>query len=224
MVARMVLQAVIQPVWSKHDMNDEADSTDRRILAIATEHLRKFGMKRMTVVAVAEQAGMTHANVYRYFPSKQALADRVAGDWLRGPETRLSEIVQAPDPADDKLERFITSLSRAYEEKLARDPHIFAVFVDALEENRAVASRHLDRVRELIGRIIEEGIATRVLAVADPNRIEVLIFDALHRFLHPQAVSIAKQSENARQSSALDSRRDRITRLVVRGLVSGRIT
>ena len=223
MVARIKQQVAILPVWSKPDMIDEADSTDRRILAIATEHLRKFGVKRMTVVAIAEQAGMTHANVYRYFPSKQALADRVAGDWLRGPETRLSEIVQAPDPADDKLERFITSLSRAYEEKLARDPHIFAVFVDALEEKRSVTSRHLSRVRELIGRVIEEGIATRVLVAADPGRIEILIFDALHRFLHPQAVFIAKKYEDAKQSGALDSRRDRITRLVVRGLVSGRV-
>ena len=48
---------------------------DRRILDIAREQIKRFGAKRLTVVSVAEEAGMTHANVYRYFSSKLALCD-----------------------------------------------------------------------------------------------------------------------------------------------------
>ena len=50
---------------------------DQKLLALAGEHLRRFGRKRLTVVGVAEEAEMTHANVYRYFPSKAALLDAV---------------------------------------------------------------------------------------------------------------------------------------------------
>ena len=49
-----------------------------RLLAIATDHIRRFGAARVTVVAVAEEAGMSHANVYRFFASKAAL-DRGRG-------------------------------------------------------------------------------------------------------------------------------------------------
>src|SRR3954447_17859717 len=35
-------------------------SADVRLLAIATEHLARLGPKRVTVVAVAAEAGMTH--------------------------------------------------------------------------------------------------------------------------------------------------------------------
>jgi AcrR family transcriptional regulator len=203
-------------------MREEAESTDRRILEIATEHVRRFGIRRTTVVGIAEAAGMTHANVYRYFPSKQALADRVAGDWLRIAESRLSDIAQAPDPADDKLERFVTYLARAYEEKLARDPNIFAAFIDALAARRAIALRHRERVNELLGRIIEEGIATRVLPNADPGRISRLVLDVLHRFIDPQAIFGARGPESPRGAGTIDERRDRAARILIRGLTSGR--
>ena len=48
---------------------------------------------------------MTHANVYRYFPSRAALVDAVVDVWLKATERRLAEIADGPDPADDKLER-----------------------------------------------------------------------------------------------------------------------
>ena len=94
-------------------------AVDARLLAVATEHLRRLGPKRVTVVAVAAEAGMTHANVYRYFPSKDALLDAVAGRWLRDVETRLAGIADAPDPADDKIERLLTALATVQRDALA---------------------------------------------------------------------------------------------------------
>ena len=87
-------------------------STDERILGIAAEHVRRFGFERTTVVGVAREAGMTHANVYRYFPSKVALADALTASWLAGVESLLAEAADAPDPADDKLERMLARWRR----------------------------------------------------------------------------------------------------------------
>jgi AcrR family transcriptional regulator len=64
-------------------------------------------------VAIAEAAGMTHANVYRYFPSKEALIDAVVDAWIKSVETRLTDIADGPDPSDDKLERMVLALARA---------------------------------------------------------------------------------------------------------------
>ncbi|MGL4728184.1 MAG: TetR/AcrR family transcriptional regulator, partial [Bosea sp. (in: a-proteobacteria)] len=68
------------------------EPVDQRLLGIAGEHLRRFGPRRLTVVGVAEEAGMTHANVYRYFPSKEALLDAVVETWLKGMERRLADV------------------------------------------------------------------------------------------------------------------------------------
>ena len=51
---------------------------DSRLLAIAADQLKEFGPRHITVVGIADAAGMTHANVYRYFANKAALIDAVA--------------------------------------------------------------------------------------------------------------------------------------------------
>lgn len=163
-------------------------SADVRLLGIATEHLARLGPKRVTVVAVAAEAGMTHANVYRYFPSKDALLDAVAGRWLRDIETRLAGIADAPDPADDKIERLLTALAALQRDALQDEPNLFAVHLDATVAARPIARRHRVRLRSLVERVIEEGMATGTFSARDRERAIAFIFDASYRFTHPLAI------------------------------------
>ncbi len=91
-----------------------AESNEARLVEIARAHVRKFGHARTTVVGVAADAGMTHANVYRYFPSKTALLDEVVASGLRPLEARLREAAEGADPAYDKLERMLLAVHRDY--------------------------------------------------------------------------------------------------------------
>lgn len=195
----------------------DGEAVEARILAIALRHLRRDGYTRMTIVRIAAEAGMTHANVYRYFASRTALADRLLSDWLRGIERILTDIAQAPDPADDKLERFITLYARALGEEARGEPARFAILLDALDRGREVAVRHRQRVRDLMIRVLEEGSATRVFMQGDVRRGESFVFDALHRFLDPHVVAREVTAE-AGAGGGREARRDRITRLVLRGL------
>lgn len=201
-------------------MNEPGESVEARILSAALRHLRRDGLKRLTVVRIAEDAGMTHANIYRYFRSKSDLAERILIDWLRGVEQRLADISQAPDPADDKLERFLTHLSRSYIEKAQTDPKVFALLPEAMIADREVSRRHRLRVRALMAVIVEEGLATRLFAGGDVRRIEQLIVDVMARFIEP--LSIQRMEGHDLQHS--DSRRDRVIRLLIRGLAAGRLS
>ena len=91
----------------------ETAPADTRLLAIAAHQLKEHGPRHVTVVGIADAAGMTHANVYRYFASKAALIDAVAGQWLRRMEATIADIADSPDPADDKLERLIQAWARS---------------------------------------------------------------------------------------------------------------
>lgn len=190
------------------------DGTRARILAVATEQIRRLGLARFSVIHVARAAGMTHANIYRYFESKAALTGEIAAEWLRGLEQRLAEITQAPDPAYDKLERFLTLLARAYEDKARNDPEVFAIMADGTGPD---SDRHGQRVRALLGHIIEEGAATRTFAATEARRTEQLILDTMHRFIDAATVRRAVSQDPGR-SSGWESRRERVTRLLVRGL------
>lgn len=201
-------------------MSAAGESVEARILSVALAHVRRDGLGRLTIVRVAEEAGMTHANVYRYFRSKTDLADHLLSDWLRELERRLADITQSPDPADDKLERFLTLLARSYAEKAGSDGHVFALLTDALDGGRIAGVRHRQRVRDLLVRVIEEGVGTRLLAGIDVRRIEHLVLDVLHRFIDPHAVARDRGREGA--TAPGEARRERATRLLVRGLVTGR--
>lgn len=195
-------------------IRDGAEAPRARLLALAEDQIRREGLVGLSVVRIARAAGMTHANVYRYFASKSVLAEEAATAWLRPIEQRLNDITQAPDPAVDKLERFLTLLARAYEDKAREDSALFSVFA------AHVPGRHRQRVRELLARIVEEGLSIRTYTEVDVQRVESLILDAMHRFIDPASV-LATTLEQGR-TSQLEARRDRVVRLLIRGLGAGR--
>jgi AcrR family transcriptional regulator len=199
-------------------MNTE--STQSRILNVSAEHLRRLGAIRLRVTAIAEELGMTHANVYRYYPSKLALADAVIAQWLKTVEVSLLETSGAPDPADDKLERMLNQLAHGYRLKLEQDPKLFDVFADAADKDRVIARRHRTRVRELLERVLEEGINSHIFAQIERAKIVAFVFDAAYRFIHPVAIRLDRNAP----PQNLSQRREIILSSLVRSLVYMRAT
>ena len=195
-----------------------AESTEARLLDIARAHVRKFGAARTTIVGIAAEAGMTHANVYRYFPSKLELLEEITASWLQPLEARLREAADGADPAYDKLERMLLAVHRTYRQKLESDPALFDLLIDALEKERPSARKHRSRVQSEIQRVVEEGIASGAFAMADRRRALSLIFDAAHRFIHPVALKLDKDAPAA----PLAGRFEKIVSMVLRALRTGR--
>jgi AcrR family transcriptional regulator len=196
-----------------------AEPVEARLLEIARAHVRKFGAARTTIVGIAREAGMTHAYVYRYFPSKEALFEEMTASWLRTLEARLREAADGADPAYDKLERMLLAIHRAYRQKLDSDAALFDLLIDALEKGKGSARKHRARVQADIQRVVEDGVASGAFAMNDRRRALSLIFDAAHRFIHPLAVRLDAQTP----AVALEARFERIIALALRALRSGRV-
>lgn len=195
----------------------QREPSETRILAIASEHLRQFGLKRFTVVAVAQEAGMTHANVYRYFPSRAALVDAVVDVWLKTTERRLADIADGPDPAGDKLERLILALARGNRDLLEQDPHLFAALSQAVAKRHAISRRNRARVRALFERVVDEGIASGAFEPRDRDRAIAFVIDATHRFIHPTALALEADVPQA----SVDARLAALIRVALRVLEAG---
>lgn len=191
---------------------------DARIMEAATTFLRRYGPRRATVVAIAEAAGMSHANVYRYFPSKAALIEEVTADWLKPIEAEVRVIAESPDPAPDKLERILFAIQRAYRDKLERDPQLFRILAEAAQADAPVARKHRARLQGAIQRTIEEGFSQGNFRQTDLARALALVFDVAHRFVHPAAVIL--DARTAR--SSLNTRTGRVTRMLLQELRAGR--
>ena len=202
-------------------MKDAAanETIEARILEVARAHVRRFGSARTTVVGLAAEAGMTHANVYRYFPSKIALLDEVTASWLRPLEAILREAADGADPAYDKLERMLMAIHRDYRRKLDDDPALFDLLIEALDENRSSARKHRARVQHEIQRVVDDGVASGAFAMTDRRRAMSLIFDASHRFIHPLALRLDKEIA----ADAVATRFEAVVAIVLRALRYGRL-
>ncbi|MBZ6075826.1 TetR/AcrR family transcriptional regulator [Microvirga puerhi] len=196
---------------------DAAAPADTRLLAIAADHLKRFGPRQVTVVSIADAAGMTHANVYRYFPSKAALIDAVAGQWLRSLEALIADIADAPDPADDKLERLIQASARTHRELLKDNRHLFDVYCTAVETSRPLIRRHRTRMRQLMERVLDEGVATGKFDPRDRERALGLITDASYRFINPLTVRLDADVPQ----EVLDQRLAAVIKVTLRALSIG---
>lgn len=190
------------------------EGTRSRILAAASTEIRQIGLKRLTISGLAARLGMSHANVYRYFGGKAGIVDGLLNAWLRELEQRLQDIVDGPDPADDKLERFLTTLSRNYAETRTRELHLLRLLAEAPPESTE-PGRHRRRIDDWIEKICEEGIVTRVFAGSDARRQAVLASDLTHRFLDPGSILHLDTPQ-----PASDARRDRAIRAAIRALSS----
>ena len=191
---------------------------DARILETAANFIRRYGPRRTTVVDIAEATGMSHANVYRYFPSKAALLEEVTSAWLRPVEAEVRVIAEGPDPAPDKLERILFAIHRSYRDKLERDPQLFRLLVQAAETNSGVARKHRGRLQGAVQRTIEEGFAQGSFQTVDLRRALALVFDLTHRFAHPTAIALDAETPRA----SVDLRAARVTRLLLQALGTGR--
>ena len=199
--------------------SDSAVPPDSRLLAIAADHLKRFGPRQITVVDIADAAGMTHANVYRYFASKAALIDAVAGQWLRRMEAIIADIADSPDPADDKLERLIQAWARTHRELLKEDRYLFDVYCSATETSRALVRKHRSRMRVLIERVLDEGIVTGKFDPRDRERALAFISDAVYRFINPLTVRLDADVPQ----DILDQRLAAMIRVILRSLEIGTI-
>lgn len=195
------------------------DRVEARLIAIAAEHIRRFGPDKVTVVAVAREAGMSHANVYRFFPSKAGLVEAVVVAWARSVELALGDIANAPDPADDKLERFLTAWAKAQRDGLDRDAAIYGAYGSFWEGRRDSIMAHRARLRAFLAAIVDEGLEPGPFRIRDEERAVAFVADAMQRFVHPALVMETRDLTRAQ----VEARAALMARVVVRALVAGAV-
>ncbi len=139
---------------------DADSSVNERIMDAAEEVLRRYGPAKTNIVDIAEVLGMSHANIYRYFPSKKALLDAVAARWLHKISAPLQAIAEdTKRPAAERLAAWFDALRRAKQEKVRRDPELFRVYHGIVEKAHEVVGTHVAALLAQVERIIADGVA-----------------------------------------------------------------
>ncbi len=165
-------------------MTDEP-LTRERILEVAEEVLRRFGLAKTTVVDVARTLGVSHGSIYRHFPSKAALRDAVADHWLAEKLVPLTTIANEDGPAPERLRCWLNLLCSSTRKYALDDPELFATYKELASEARGVVRAHVDSLAEQITHILSDGVAQGEFATENPFVSGRAILTATIRFHDP---------------------------------------
>ncbi|GIM91960.1 TetR family transcriptional regulator [Paractinoplanes toevensis] len=156
------------------------------ILSATEDVLRRYGPAKATVVDVGKELGVSHAAVYKHFPSKAALREAVSRRWLNRDRDALAAIANDTRiPPPQRLRSWLAALLAAKRAKAHDDPELFAAYKILVTENSVAA---IDHVADLLGQlkvILTDGMADGSFRRADLTETARAVFTATTRFHHP---------------------------------------
>ena len=163
----------------------DAGLTCERILEAAEDVLRRFGPEKATVVDVARALGVSHASVYRYFPSKAALRDAVVSRWLEEMMPPLEAVAAQKGPASKRLRRWLDLLIAVKRKRAADDPELFSAYHALAAQARDVVRAHIDALVGQAARIIADGVSAGEFGAVKPAAAGRALLYATSRFHNP---------------------------------------
>ena len=170
-----------RPVRTRAD----PDETRARILEVAEEHFRRIGYHKTSMADIASALGMSVANVYRFFPSRDAINEAICERVVNKVADIALAIAQKNAPAMEKLEQLLMAVHRHNKMTLAKQKHVHDLIVAALRENWPVIKAHLERMVTIYEAIIREGIEAREFEVENAAEAARAIKSAFMPYFHP---------------------------------------
>jgi len=165
------------------------DDTRARIIDTADALFRRLGYAKTAVADIAAELGMSPANVYRFFPSKNAIVEAICRRCLSELETKAWAVVRLKAPATERLEKLFLAISTYNKENLLQEQRVHEVVLIALEQNWQAIAVHLETMRTMVEVILRDGIAAGEFEPVDPRETAQLIKRSMIAFTHPTLIA-----------------------------------
>jgi AcrR family transcriptional regulator len=161
------------------------DEARARILEAAEEQFRRVGYHRTSVADIAAGLGMSPANIYRFFPSRDAINESICGRVMNEVADIASAIARTDAPAMEKLDRLLTAVHHHNKMMLVKARPMHELIVAATQEDWPIIKAHIERMVTILEAIIREGAEAGEFDVDDTAEAARAVRSAFVPFLHP---------------------------------------
>jgi AcrR family transcriptional regulator len=165
------------------------DDTRARIIATADALFRRLGYAKTAVADVAGELGMSPANVYRFFPSKNAIVEAICRRWLGELDEKAWAIARSRGPAAARLERLVLEILAYHKENLLTDKRVNDIVLVAIEDSWDAVQAHKEAIRNVAELILRDGMEAGDFDKLDPTETSRLLMRSLVAFMHPVLIS-----------------------------------
>lgn len=171
------------------------EETRARIAETADGLFRRLGFAKTTVADIAAELDMSPANVYRFFPSKEAIVETICQRCLGELDERSWAVARSRGAASARLERLFLEVFEYNKTNLLDEKRVHDIVLVAIEKSWDAIQAHKDRQRSIAELIIRDGIDSGEFVAVDAAETAGLIMRGMISFTHPLMVAHCLESE-----------------------------
>jgi AcrR family transcriptional regulator len=161
------------------------DDTRGRIIETAEALFRRLGFAKTTVADIASELKMSPANVYRFFPSKNAIVEAICKRALAEVEEKAWAVARSKLPASQRLERLILEILAYHKANLVTERRVNELVMAAIEHSWETIRTHKDTLRSVTELILRDGMEAGEFEPLDPRRTAELFLRSSVVFCNP---------------------------------------
>ncbi|WP_039333723.1 TetR/AcrR family transcriptional regulator [Novosphingobium subterraneum] len=137
----------------------EQDAMRARLVELAQAMVEERGGAGLNLSELAARAGISQANLSRYFESREELMEAIADHWFK-PMVDIMEDVLASDlPPRRKMYEFFARRFLVMKKKWEADPAKLQTYIEVGNENFEQIRSYIDLADHYLGEIIGEGMS-----------------------------------------------------------------
>ena len=161
------------------------DDTRSRIVETADALFRRLGFAKTAVADIAAELKMSPANVYRFFPSKNAIVEAICQRCLGELDGKAWAVARSRGSAAERIERLFLEILAYHKENLLTDQRVNDLVLVAMEHSWDAIRAHKEAIRMVIEKILREGIEAGEFEPVDPAETAGLMMRSMVHFCHP---------------------------------------
>ena len=179
-------------VATTNDNNDTAEI----ILSAAIHRFSVYGYNKTTMAEIAEDAGMSAANIYRYYKSKEDIAAACAKNNMCGKTSVLKEVVRDTNlSAAEKLEQFVLVTLKMSQEAASENKKIEEICSEITQSRPDLIHEKIKNTKALLAEILSYGNQTGEFDIDDIMDTATAINAMIVAFDVPMFMKLFSQEE-----------------------------
>jgi AcrR family transcriptional regulator len=178
------------------------DDTRARIMDTAEALFRRLGYAKTAVADIAGELKMSPANVYRFFPSKNAIIEAICQRCLGELEDTAWAVARSRGSAAERLERLVLEILAYHRENHLTEQRVNDMVLAAIELSWGAIRAHKEHMRMVFEAVLREGIERGEFERVDPRETSRLMMISLVNFCHPVLVAQYLQDQGDLETDA----------------------
>jgi AcrR family transcriptional regulator len=154
------------------------------------------------VADIAGELKMSPANVYRFFPSKNAIIEAICQRCLSELEDRAWAVARSRGSAAERLERLVLEILAYHRENHLTEQRVNDMVLAAIELSWGAIRAHKEHMRMVFEAVLREGIERGEFERVDARETSRLMMISLVNFCHPVLVAQYLQDQGDLEADA----------------------